>query len=410
MRMSFVSCVYRMHTLEYQPHTNIGTLTLDKNENLTKKDLRFTKHTTTSMQDMIRENKSQRALWYRAKEKECGLGGVLVSDEASETLLRVRPIRAMLCDRGTGATRKAFHEDEDVVLACMALRRHPTPDRRLVETEENNVKTRFPIGSSVVCLQPGTWCRARIFIISLKYTASLTSIVCRIHQRCYTVHSNLTKYLECYEIPRMLRNTSNVTRSNTGTESFGAVGTVQAVDLKRNSVQLRLVTRPQLPPFGFRIVKAVKDKYTSVRALCRELKISYGVLLKITGSIMVKEKGTSYKDRTDVGLNFRVFGRLVVPGFMRARDCVKKSSIKNAWLNPFDTMQRVKKDQSNGQKSHEWYVFSSSSLLFELKKNNNIIQGTHRRSLRHCSRVREKVLQHCRMREIESSRQRLYQR
>ena len=170
----------------------------------------------------------------------------------------------------------------------------------------------------------------------------------------------------------MLRNTSNVTRSNTGTELFGAVGTVQAVDLKRNSVQLRLVTRPQLPPFGFRIVKAVKDKYTSVRALCRELKISYGVLLKITGSIMVKEKGTSYKDRTDVGLNFRVFGRLVVPGFMRARDCVKKSSIKNAWLNPFDTMQRVKKDQSNGQKSHEWYVFSSSSLLFELKKKKTI--------------------------------------
>ena len=263
------------------------------------------------MQDMMRENKSQRALLYRAKEKECGLGGVLVSDEASETLLRVRPIRAMLCDRDSGATRKAFHEDEDVVLACMALRRHPTPDRRLVETEENNVKTRFPIGSSVVCLQPGT-------------------------------------------------------------DSFGAVGTVQAVDLKRKSVQLRLVTRPQLPPFGFRIVKAVKDKYTSVRVLCRELKIPYGVLLKITGSILVKEEGTSYKDRTDVGLNFRVFGRLVVPGFMRARDCVKKSSIKNAWLNPFDTMQRVKKDQSNGQKSHEWYVFSSSSLLFELKKKKTI--------------------------------------
>ena len=126
-------------------------------------------------------------------------------------------VRAM-CDRDSGATRKAFHEDEDVVLACMA----PTSsdsDRRLVETEENNVKTRFPIGSSVVCLQPGT-------------------------------------------------------------DSFGA-GEQFAVDLKRKSVQLRLVTRPQLPPFGL-IVKAVKDKYTSVRVLCRELKILYGVLLKIT--------------------------------------------------------------------------------------------------------------------------------
>lgn len=291
-----------------------GTLLLDKNETLTEKDLRFTKHTTTSMQDMDRENKSQRALLYRAKEKECGLGGVLVSDDASETLLRVRPIRAMLCDRDTGATRKAFQEDEDVVLACMALRRHPAPDRRLVETEANDVKTRFPIGSSVVCLQPGT-------------------------------------------------------------DSFGAVGTVKAVDLKKSAVQLRLVTRPQLPPFGFRIVKAVKDNYISVRALCRELKIPYGVLLKITGSVMVKEKGTSFNDRTDVGLNFRVFGRLVVPGFMRARDCVKKSSIKNAWLNPFDTMRRV---QTEGRStSHEWELTDDACAIVReyTKKFSHIVES-----------------------------------
>ena len=148
------------------------------------------------------------------------------------------------------------------------------------------------------------------------------------------------------------------THTHTGTDAFGAVGTVTAVDVERNAVQLRLVTRPKLPPFGLRIVKAVKDKYHGVRTLSRELKIPYGVLLKITGSVLVKEKGrnSKYNEHTDVGLNFRVYGRLVVPGFMRARDCVKKSSIKNAWLNPFATMKRVSNAEGNNKnvKSHEW--------------------------------------------------------
>ena len=64
---------------------------------------------------------------------------------------------------------------------------------------------------------------------------------------------------------------------------------------------------------------------------------------------------------------------------MRARDCVKKSSIKNAWLNPFDTMRREGSKEESVSRMVRIIVvivvLHTHSLLKQHSPSNNTTTG-----------------------------------
>eukprot|EP00940_MAST-03C_sp_MAST-3C-sp2_P001935 g1935.t1 len=256
----------------------------------------FSRHSDFAFNQYGKTMEGLRTMWLKGRDKKAGVGGVRAPK--GDVLLKVRRVRTVLLNRVTGATRKAFVEKEDFVLASMVLLRHPSPDPRLVATTKSSLENRYPKRSPVLCLQPGAL--------------------------------------------------------------FGAVGTVDELDPSTKKVHVTLQKLPARPPFGYRIVQTVKDQYTSVLSLSRKLNLPYGVLLKIMSTLPVVEGkqrrrrnfGSRSDDRTDVGLNFRVYNKLVVPGIMRSQNACKRAYTTSAWKTG-DTVQRV---EGSAKVTHKWEV------------------------------------------------------
>ena len=97
-----------------------------------------------------------------------------------------------------------------------------------------------------------------------------------------------------------------------------------------NTVDVALTIEPKEKPFGKIIYQKVTEKYFSAHAASKALQLTAGALGRVMGSIIVMP------GRVDIGLNFKVFGNLCLPGYaphvkIPAAKSGKTSSGKNVW-------------------------------------------------------------------------------
>jgi 5'-3' exoribonuclease 1 len=169
-------------------------------------------------------------------------------------VVHVKPLLTMNRNPDDGSTTRVF-EDETVAFPLQTVFiNHPAPDPRFKESAPQTAVDRFPQDAGVVCISQ---------------------------------------------------------RAIDGASGYGCTGVVKGHNPQTNTVDVALTIEPKEKPFGKIIYQKVTEKYFSSHAASKALQLTASALGRVMGSIIVMP------GRVDIGLNFKVFGNLCLPGYAR---------------------------------------------------------------------------------------------